>query len=108
MSLNISPETKLGKVIGWNPKEFIRGVNKTYSIQMGGKTQGALTETELQEYFDKNNVSISNNGILYRTDKKGLIPTLLSEWFDKRKEFRKLAKKFGDCLLYTSPSPRDS
>ena len=28
-----------------------------------------------------------NNGILYRTDKKGLIPTLLSSWFDKRKEF---------------------
>jgi DNA polymerase elongation subunit (family B) len=41
-------------------------------------------------------VSISDNGILYRTDKQGLIPTLLSEWFDKRKEFRKLAKKFGD------------
>jgi DNA polymerase elongation subunit (family B) len=96
MSLNISPETKLGKVVGWKPKEFISGKNKTYSIQMNGKTQGALTETELQDYFDKNNVSISNNGILYRTDKKGLIPTLLSSWFDKRKEFRKLAKKFGD------------
>tara|TARA_R100000900_G_scaffold40430_1_gene33125 strand:- start:4046 stop:5899 length:1854 start_codon:yes stop_codon:yes gene_type:complete len=97
MSLNISPETKLGKVVGWKPKEFISGKNKTYSIQMNGKTQGALTETELQDYFDKNNVSISNNGILYRTDKQGLIPTLLSSWFDKRKEFRKLAKKFGDA-----------
>ena len=63
---------------------------------MNGKKQGQLTETELQDYFDKNNVSISSNGILYRTDKKGLIPTLLSSWFDKRKEFRKLFKKFGD------------
>ena len=63
---------------------------------MNGKKQGQLTETELQDYFDKNHVSISSNGILYRTDKKGLIPTLLSSWFDKRKEFRKLAKKFGD------------
>ena len=26
-----------------------------------------------------------------------MIPILLSEWFDKRKEFRKLAKKFGDA-----------
>ena len=54
-----------------------------------------LPKQELQDYFDKNHVSISSNGILYRTDKKGLIPTLLSSWFDKRKEFRKL-KKFGD------------
>ena len=59
---------------------------------MNGKKQGQLTETELQDYFDKNNVSISSNGILYRTDKKGLIPTLLSSWFDKRKEFRKLPR----------------
>ena len=96
MSLNISPETKLGKVVGWNAEEFISKRNKTYSIEMNGKKQGQLTETELQDYFDKNHVSISSNGILYRTDKQGLIPTLLSSWFDKRKEFRKLAKKFGD------------
>ena len=25
MSLNISPEMKIGKVIGWNPEEFIKG-----------------------------------------------------------------------------------
>jgi DNA polymerase elongation subunit (family B) len=96
MSLNISPEMKIGKVIGWNPEEFIKGKKKTYSIRMNGKKQGQLTEIELKEFFDNNQVSISNNGILYRTDKQGLIPSLLSKWFDQRKEFRKLAKKFGD------------
>jgi len=96
MSLNISPEMKIGKVIGWNPEEFIKGKNKTYSVHMNGKKQGQLTEIELKEFFDNNQVSISNNGILYRTDKQGLIPSLLSNWFDQRKEFRKLAKKFGD------------
>jgi DNA polymerase elongation subunit (family B) len=96
MSLNISPETKIGKVIGWDPAEFIKGKNKTYSVHMNGKKQGQLTETELKEFFDNNQVSISRNGIVYRTDKQGLIPSLLSKWFDQRKEFRKLAKKFGD------------
>ena len=96
MSLNISPETKIGKIIGWEPEEFIRGKNKTYSVHMNGKKKGQLTETELKEFFDNNQVSISRNGILYRTDKQGLIPSLLSKWFDQRKEFRKLAKKFGD------------
>ena len=47
MSLNISPETKLGKVIGWKPQEFISKKNKTYSIVMNGKKQGQLTETRI-------------------------------------------------------------
>jgi|TARA_B110000285_G_scaffold14638_1_gene14462 DNA polymerase elongation subunit (family B) len=97
MSLNVSPETKIGKIEGWNPQEFIKGKNKTYSVHMNGKKKGQLTEVELKDFFDKNQVSISDNGIIYRTDKQGLIPTLLSDWFDKRKEYRKLAKKFGDA-----------
>ena len=97
MSLNVSPETKIGKIEGWNPQEFIKGKNKTYSVHINGKKKGQLTEVELKDFFDKNQVSISDNGIIYRTDKQGLIPTLLSDWFDKRKEYRKLAKKFGDA-----------
>ena len=32
MSLNISPETKIGKLEGWSPEEFIKkDVKKTYS-----------------------------------------------------------------------------
>ena len=27
MSLNISPETKLGKIEGWNPEEFLKKDN---------------------------------------------------------------------------------
>ena len=30
MTLNISPEMKIGKVNGWDAEEFIRGVSKTY------------------------------------------------------------------------------
>jgi len=96
MSLNISPEMKIGKVVGWEPEEFIKGKNKTYSIKMNGKKKGQLTEIELKEFFDNNQVSISRNGILYRTDKQGLIPSLLSDWFDQRKEYRALAKKFAE------------
>ncbi|MBC8428418.1 hypothetical protein H8D04_00900 [bacterium] len=95
MSLNISPETKLGKVIGWNAQDFIAKKKKTHSIILGGKKKGQLTNTELDDFFNDNKVSISSAGILYKTDKQGLIPTILSKWFDTRKEFRKLAKKFS-------------
>jgi DNA polymerase elongation subunit (family B) len=96
MSLNISPETKIGKIEGWNSEEFVSNIPKTYSVIMYGKKQGNLTNDELKMYFNDNQVSISSNGIIYKTDKKGLIPALLEQWFNTRVEYRKLAKKFSD------------
>ena len=96
MSLNISPEMKIGKVNGWNGEEFIKGVPKTYSLEKNGKEQGHMNNEELKQMFDKNKVSISSNGILYRNDKKGLIPSLLSKWFDERVEFKTI---FCTCCL---------
>ena len=97
MSLNISPETKLGKLKGWDAEEYIKGVKKTYTLESDGREKGKLTETELKDFFDNNKVSVSSNGVLYRSDKKGLIPALLEKWFDTRVEYRKLMKKFGDA-----------
>ena len=97
MSLNISPETKIGKLKGWDAEEFLKGTPKTYTLVSNGKEKGKLTETELKDFFDKNKVSVSSNGVLYRSDKQGLIPALLAKWFDTRVEYRKLMKKFGDA-----------
>ena len=97
MSLNISPETKMGKIIGWDEEEFIRGDKKTYTLKSDDREMGKLTETELKDFLDNNKVSVSSNGVMYRSDKKGLIPALLEKWFDTRVEYRKLMKKFGDA-----------
>ena len=95
-SLNISPETKVGKVIGWDAKEFIKGNKKTYTIESKGKEIGKFTETELKDFLNKSKSSVASNGVIYRTDKQGLIPSLLTKWFDERVEYRKLAKKFAE------------
>jgi DNA polymerase elongation subunit (family B) len=97
-SLNISPETKIGKVTGWNEEEFInKNTQKTYTmINKKGKEMGKMTKPELQQYLDEADVSISSNGIIYRTDKQGLIPALLEKWFNERVEMRKLVKKFHE------------
>ena len=52
-SLNVSPETKVGKVEGWNEEQFLKETNKkTYSLNnKEGKEIGKMTETELQDYF---------------------------------------------------------
>jgi len=97
-SLNISPETKIGKVVGWDSEEFLKqNHQKTYTlIGKNNKEMGKMTERELQQYFDEASVSIASNGVMYRTDKKGLIPALLEKWFNERVEMRKLVKKFHD------------
>jgi DNA polymerase elongation subunit (family B) len=97
-SLNISPETKVGKVVGWDDEEFLKKENKkTYTLlNKKGKEMGKMTERELQQYLDEAKVSIASNGVIYRTDKQGLIPALLEKWFNERVEMRKLVKKFHD------------
>jgi len=97
MSLNISPETKIGKIQGWNPEEFLKKNNKkTYSVTQNDKVIGRFTETELKKFIDGKEIGIATNGVMYRTDKDGLLPALLRKWFDERVEYRKLSKKFHE------------
>ena len=97
MSLNISPETKLGKIEGWNPEEFLKKNNKkTYSITQGEKLLGRFTEVQLQNFLDGKDIGVATNGVMYRSDKDGLLPALLRKWFDERVEYRKLSKKFHE------------
>ena len=97
MSLNISPETKIGKIIGWNPEEFLNKSNKkTYTIEQDGKEMGRFTEKELGNFLDGRKVGVASNGVMYRSDKDGLLSALLRKWFDERVEYRELSKKFHE------------
>ena len=96
MSLNMSPETKIGKINGWDAEEFIRGEEKHHSVEKDGKTIRTFTSGELKDFFNKNEISISSNGVLYDLKQKGVIPAILEKWFNERVEYRKLAKKYGE------------
>ena len=96
MSLNMSPETKIGRINGWDAEEFIRGEEKHYSVEKDGKTLRTFTTGQLKDFFEKNKVSISSNGVLYDLKQKGVIPAILEKWFNERVEYRKLAKKYGE------------
>ena len=91
MSLNISPETKMGKIDDWDMQRFIKGLDEYYTIS--GKQ---VHKDRLKQFLEDTEYSVSSNGVLYRQDKKGCIPEILSEWFDQRVEFRKLEKKYGE------------
>lgn len=91
MTLNISPETKVAKVDGWDVEEYLKGRDASYSIN--GEE---LTRENLQKMLEENDYSISSNGVLYRQDVVGCIPDILDLWFSRRTEFRKIERQYGE------------
>jgi len=94
MTLNISPETKVGKVDGWDATEYNKGEDKTYTFKSNAKDV-KITSGELKDVLS-NGYSISTNGVMYKTEVKGIIPAILETWFQERVEYRNLMKKYGD------------
>lgn len=90
MSLNISPETKIGKIDNWDAGDYIKGVQKNYTVD--GEL---ISKEQIENFLKQYKYSIASNGVLYNTDKKGIIPSILDEWFDKRVEYKDLMKKYG-------------
>ena len=97
MTLNISPETKVGKIQNWDAEENIRGVEKIYKLVGKDGDTYEYTTQELKEVIKDSNLGVAANGVLYTQDKPGLIADILNDWFQKRVEFRKLEKKYGEA-----------
>jgi DNA polymerase elongation subunit (family B) len=96
MTLNISPETKIGKIIDWNPEQWIKGEERTYVI-VGNDGEYEYDRTQLEEVIKNGNLGVAANGVIYNQDKPGLIADILDTWFKQRVEFRKLEKKYGEA-----------
>ena len=97
ISLNISPETKIGNIQEWDPEQFLEAKKQTYIItDSRNKVIGSIPYEELKNRIENNKCSVSAHGTMYRTDKKGLIPSILEHWFEERLEFKNLRKKYYD------------
>jgi DNA polymerase elongation subunit (family B) len=92
MSLNISPETKIGKVLNWSIEGHVRKLIVEYIILDSEGNQTKISRDDFITFMTDGKFTISSNGILYRTDKVGLIAEILDRWFAERVEYRKKMK----------------
>ena len=92
MSLNISPETKAGIITNWNVHKYQNDELNKLNIELDGD-QFILTLEQFKDYVTENNLCISSNGVLYRTDKIGIIPEILDTWFSDRLKYKTLMKE---------------
>lgn len=91
MSLNISPETKIGKVDNWDTEKYAR--REISEVNFLGETHPI---EDFEKLIKDNNLSISANGVIYDQNKKGCIPEILKLWFSQRLEFKKKMKECSD------------
>lgn len=91
MTINISPETKLGKIENWNMMAFQRGEIPVVRVADKG-----YSAEDFKKMIANHTFGISSNGVVYRQDIRGVVPTILDIWFKERVEYRRLQKKFSD------------
>lgn len=90
MTLNISPETKVGKIEGWDRAAFDRGDFDAVKIN-----ERSYPIEDFKKMIANHTFSISGNGVMYRQDKMGVVPTILDTWFKERVEYRKLEMEYS-------------
>lgn len=90
MTLNISPETKIAKIEDWNAEDFLHEKKDKYTIG-----NDIVSKEKLKLFLDKYKYTVASNGVMYSSDKIGLIPAILSDWFDKRVQYKDEMKKWG-------------
>ena len=96
MTLNVSPETKIGKLKSFSSEDYMKDRIEEYSIiDDNGREFPPLSREDFQALITESKYSVSSNGVLYTQDRVGVIPEILNVWFDKRVEYKDLMKKYG-------------
>ena len=107
MSLNIGKETLVGRIIDVNDRNnrlglndlLARDPNEELIIENKKRKRTTITVEGLIKVIQDMNLSLSANGVFYRTDKESVLSTILNKWFNERVQYKgemKKAYKSGD------------
>lgn len=97
-SLNISPETKLGRIENWDEikEDFWNdGYSSANCKFKSGATHKLIPVMEFRQWLLDNKYTVSMIGVVYDNSRPGFIPSILETWMTERDENRALAKKYG-------------
>ena len=99
-TLNISPETKVGRITNWSSVEpFLLGTNNSSNNALEtlcvDNEKSNIKVSEIKNLLLQNNYSVSSIGVLYDMNKPGIVPSILKTWMQEREDARGLAKKYG-------------
>lgn len=96
LTLNASPETKIGKIIKSTETEHI--------IQLVNGTKKSLTHEQLKEILEKGNLSLSKYGVLFNQDRLGIFPAFISSLYQERVRVKKEMQKIDTKIASLPPN----
>jgi len=91
MTLNISPETKVGRVYDWDAEQALQtdDPDMQYDVYLFDRHKVlTIKKSKLFQLLKKRNLSIASNGVFYRNDIEGTIPRILEKWFTLRQDYK--------------------
>tara|TARA_R110001606_G_scaffold261896_1_gene410366 strand:- start:422 stop:955 length:534 start_codon:yes stop_codon:yes gene_type:complete len=101
MTINIGKETMVGRIIDADDRNNRLGLNdllkrdpkEELTIENAKRNRTKVSVGRLISMIKQNNLSISANGVMYRTDKESVLSTILKKWFDERVMYKNAMKK---------------
>jgi DNA polymerase elongation subunit (family B) len=82
MTLNISPETKVGVIKNWNQECLLKAEPTAVTLVNGTSTH------DVKQWLQDNEYTVASNGAVYQTKQRGFLPTILEKWFDERVTYK--------------------
>ena len=104
-SLNIGIETYIGRIVNknkydnnWTLGDLLKmDYNEQVEIERLLEDRTVIvkkiTVGEIIKFIVENNIIIAASGAMFRTDKSSVVCEVLSDWFDKRVEYKNLMKE---------------
>ena len=107
MTINIGKETMVGRIIDADDRNNRLGLNDLHRrdpeeeliVENAKRRRTKVPVAKLIRMVEENELSVSANGVLFRTDKESVLSTILKKWFDERvlyKDKMKEAYQAGD------------
>lgn len=107
-AVNISPDTIVGQFFeNEHAVDLInQKTNDELTILYENSMDESMSAKEWHEYLRKRKLSISAHGTVFEQDHNGIIPAILTSWFESRIEMQKEKTKHADlCEQYEEDSP---
>jgi len=102
ISLNLSPETKIGKIINTDDDEI--------TIQLTNETIIKVSPQKFGEFLTKHKIAVSKAKILFSQEEKGIMPEIVDKIYQDRvlikKDIQKYRRKIHK-LAKTDPEYKD-
>tara|TARA_B100000287_G_scaffold121013_1_gene112776 strand:+ start:218 stop:1897 length:1680 start_codon:yes stop_codon:yes gene_type:complete len=101
MTINIGKETMVGRIIDADDRNNRLGLNdlKTRDqdeellVENTKRSRTKVNVGRLIKMIEQNDLAISANGVMFNTNRRSVLATILDKWFDERVEYKNKMKE---------------